>query len=310
MITVAAVGPDERPTVLLERERRDRPERARASGSSPRVPGAFDPDGDQDGFAALDGHVVRRADGGRRRRLGARGAARADAVPGRPGRPPGRARRRPAGLGGRDRLRRAATWPARWRACRRRDDPLEPNDDIRYVDGRAFGKPSPPLFRGRPRSIAGAWPTSPRTRSTSTASAAPRAAGPGQARPDRRRSRPVRLRHGAAQRALEPLAAQLVARRRRGRSASTSATAAAGRARSTSPPASTPTRTSSSQRGLPPAGCARESGRGSCWNHCASARSPVPSSAAGVGTCGLSRRYHSASSAAWQPEPAAVTAWR
>ena len=30
----------------------------------------------------------------------------------------------------------------------------------------------------------------------------------------------------------------------------------------------------------------------------------------GVGTAGLSRRYHSASSAAWQPEPAAVTAWR
>ena len=31
--------------------------------------------------------------------------------------------------------------------------------------------------------------------------------------------------------------------------------------------------------------------------HCASARSPVPFSASGVGTCGLSRRYHSASSA-------------
>ena len=32
--------------------------------------------------------------------------------------------------------------------------------------------------------------------------------------------------------------------------------------------------------------------------HCASARSPVPSRASGVGTSGLSRRYHSASSAA------------
>ncbi|MBA2513945.1 MAG: sensor domain-containing protein [Solirubrobacterales bacterium] len=32
--------------------------------------------------------------------------------------------------------------------------------------------------------------------------------------------------------------------------------------------------------------------------HCASARSPTPSSASGVGTSGLSRRYHSASSAA------------
>ncbi len=43
--------------------------------------------------------------------------------------------------------------------------------------------------------------------------------------------------------------------------------------------------------------------------HCASAKSPtgIPS---GVGTCGVSRRYHSASSAAWQPEPAAVIAWR
>ncbi len=43
--------------------------------------------------------------------------------------------------------------------------------------------------------------------------------------------------------------------------------------------------------------------------HCASAGSPsgMPS---GAGTPGVSRRYHSASSAAWQPEPAAVIAWR
>ena len=41
--------------------------------------------------------------------------------------------------------------------------------------------------------------------------------------------------------------------------------------------------------------------------HCASAKSPtgMPS---GVGTSGVSRKYHSASSAAWQPEPAAVIA--
>ena len=31
---------------------------------------------------------------------------------------------------------------------------------------------------------------------------------------------------------------------------------------------------------------------------------------AGVCTSGVSRRYHSASSAAWVPEAAAVTAWR
>ncbi len=40
-----------------------------------------------------------------------------------------------------------------------------------------------------------------------------------------------------------------------------------------------------------------------------SARSPI-GMPAGVGTPGVSRRYHSASSAAWQPDPAAVTAWR
>ena len=34
------------------------------------------------------------------------------------------------------------------------DDPLEPNDDIRYVDGRAFGTASPPLFTGQATSIA------------------------------------------------------------------------------------------------------------------------------------------------------------
>ena len=34
------------------------------------------------------------------------------------------------------------------------DDPLEPNDDIRFVDGRAFRDASPPLYTGRPTSIA------------------------------------------------------------------------------------------------------------------------------------------------------------
>ena len=60
-----------------------------------------------------------------------------------------------------------------------------------------------------------------------------------------------------------------------------------------------------------PAGpSSRPSRRSPCVGaHWASARSPSGSSS-GVGTCGVSRRYHSASSAAWQPEPAAVTAWR
>jgi subtilisin family serine protease len=33
------------------------------------------------------------------------------------------------------------------------DDPLEPNDDIRYVNGRAFGSLAPALYDGRDRSI-------------------------------------------------------------------------------------------------------------------------------------------------------------
>ena len=35
------------------------------------------------------------------------------------------------------------------------NDPLEPNDDIRYVDGRAFGSATPPIFGGRPTAFAG-----------------------------------------------------------------------------------------------------------------------------------------------------------
>jgi hypothetical protein len=33
------------------------------------------------------------------------------------------------------------------------DDPLEPNDDIRLVDGREFSSPAPPVFTGRTRTI-------------------------------------------------------------------------------------------------------------------------------------------------------------
>ena len=33
------------------------------------------------------------------------------------------------------------------------NDPREPNDDIRYVDGRTFGSPARALFRGRSRRV-------------------------------------------------------------------------------------------------------------------------------------------------------------
>src|SRR4051795_12122932 len=57
----------------------------------------------------------------------------------------------------------------------------------------------------------------------------------------------------------------------------------------------------------PDAAPARQLLRGGA--HCASARSPS-GSPSGCSTPGVSRRYHSASSADWVPEPAAVTAWR
>ncbi len=35
------------------------------------------------------------------------------------------------------------------------DDPLEPNDDVRHVDGRAFGALAPPIFNGgKPKTVA------------------------------------------------------------------------------------------------------------------------------------------------------------
>jgi hypothetical protein len=33
------------------------------------------------------------------------------------------------------------------------EDPQEPNDDIRYVNGRTFGAPAAPLYRGRPNLV-------------------------------------------------------------------------------------------------------------------------------------------------------------
>ena len=73
--------------------------------------------------------------------------------------------------------------------------------------------------------------------------------------------------------------------------------------RPASPARSTPLRRGAAQNYSASIGCTAGVA------HCASARSPsgMPS---GVGTSGVSRRYHSASSAASQPEPAAVIAWR
>jgi len=48
-------------------------------------------------------------------------------------------------------------------------DPLEPNDNISWVDGRAFGTPAPPVWTGPRPASTRSW-TRRRTRSTSTGS--------------------------------------------------------------------------------------------------------------------------------------------
>ncbi len=73
MITVGAVGPDDLPTGFSN-ESGALDLSAPGIGILTAVPGSFDPDATKDGFAQLDGHVVRRADGRRRDRLGARRA--------------------------------------------------------------------------------------------------------------------------------------------------------------------------------------------------------------------------------------------
>ena len=89
----------------------------------PRPPcrSSLDTDGTAGRLPARRRHELLGADGRRRGRLGARGAARPDARPGRPGRAPVGDRHRPAGLGPEHRLR-----PARHRRGARQQAPPPP----------------------------------------------------------------------------------------------------------------------------------------------------------------------------------------
>ena len=61
-------------------------------------------------------------------------------------------------------------------------DVLEPNDGISFIDGSVFDKPDPYIWRGAGKTLAGRHaPIASRTRSTSTASACPRARRRGSA---------------------------------------------------------------------------------------------------------------------------------
>ena len=190
-------------------------------------------------------------------------------------------------------------------------DPLEPNDDMVWVDGRGFGRAAPAVFAGRRTARlvglvdayedpADVYRVRVRRRSTVRVIAKPVFGDPVLAA--------LLLGHEVA-RALQP--APLHERAAAGDLAPQGLAHGAHHAAQPHAPhadvlrrARAPGRGPQPRRGLPAHDPALDG------THCSSARSPVPSSAAGVGTAGLSRRYHSASSAAMQPEPAAVIAWR
>jgi hypothetical protein len=151
VMTVSAIGPDDKPTGFSNTSGAVDLS-APGVGILTAVPTAFDPDGPPDGFAQVAGTSfaapmvsaavawVRQArpdltpfQAGQVVRLGARDV-------GEPG------YENATGFGVLS-LPGALTLPAP------ADDPLEPNDDIRYVNGRAFGKSTPPIYNGKRTSI-------------------------------------------------------------------------------------------------------------------------------------------------------------
>jgi hypothetical protein len=151
VMTVGAVGPDDKPTGFSN-ESGALDLSAPGIGILAAVPAGFDPDGTSDGFASLDGTSfaspmvaaaiawVRAA----RPTLTAYQAAQVVRLGARDVGEPGYENATGFGvLNLAGALSRSA--PA--------NDPLEPNDDIRYVNGRAFGKVTRALYNGRPSSI-------------------------------------------------------------------------------------------------------------------------------------------------------------
>jgi hypothetical protein len=153
VITVGAIGPDDEPTGFSN-ESGALDLSAPGIGILTAVPQEFDPDGTPDGFASLAGTsfaapMVAAAVAWVR-------AARPDLTPfqaaqvvrlgardvGKPGYEDA------TGFG-------VLNLPGALALKPPPEDPQEPNDDIRYVDGRAFGSSTPPLYNGRrPASIA------------------------------------------------------------------------------------------------------------------------------------------------------------
>ena len=295
VLTVAAVGADERPAFFSNQN-------AAMDLSAPGeqvlagVPVAFDPDGRPDGFAALDGTsfaapMVSAAVAWVR-------AARPDLAPDQVAQVVRRGARdvgRPGweaatGFGVLDvagALARRA--PAR--------DPLEPNDDVELVDGRVLGRRARTVFRGAPAGLRG------RVDRYEDPADVYRIRIPARATV-RVRIRPA---FGDPDLYVFSTAAATVVRSRgliasSRRSGRRTDSVLHRQPRRPGPDALRRRRPrpagALARRGLR----AGDQARLVAGAHCASARLPVPSSAGGVGTCGLSRRYHSASRAAMQPD--------
>ena len=147
VITVAAVGPDDRPTGFSS-------ESAAIDLSAPgvdiftAVPAAFDTQGARDGFAFLAGTsfaspMVAAAIAWVR-------AARPDLTPYQAAQVVRLGVRDVGGRGYEDATGFGVlSMPLALVREAPAEDPQEPNDDIRYVNGREFGSPLKPLFRGR-----------------------------------------------------------------------------------------------------------------------------------------------------------------
>ena len=184
-------------------------------------------------------------------------------------------------------------------------DPLEPNDDVEFVDGRVLGRRARTVFRGAAAGLRG------RVDRYEDPIDVYRIRVPARATV-RVRLRPA---FGDPDLYVFSTAAATVTRsrgllassRRAGRRADSVVLANPGRRGADALRRRRPRPAGAlARRGLR----AGDQARLVVGAHCASARLPVSSSAGGVGTSGLSRRYHSASSAAMQPVPAAVTACR
>jgi hypothetical protein len=147
VLTVGAVGADDKPA-FFSNESAAVDLAAPGVGVLTAVPVAFDPGNDGDGFHPVDGTsfsapIVAAAVAWVR-------AARPDLTPYQAGQVV-RLGARDVGSPGYENATGfgVVNLPGALGRQPPADDPQEPNDDVRYVDGRAFGELSPPLYNGR-----------------------------------------------------------------------------------------------------------------------------------------------------------------